>query len=139
MKSHLECGLFELTGPQGYVPLSGQFLRKNQPILDDFMGQGVVDEKELTLPVKWGKLIWNDSKTGSTETGSAWAVDTGALDDDSAKILVVPEGKDPAFLFHASNKTNQAPNFTPQKLDLSKCKLLKNKYVQVEAAALKNL
>lgn len=128
MRSPHRMGLFELSGPPGYVALSGAWFREEEVDVSRFGDQGMVHKDELTLEAEWGKKLWDDSGTGSNDVGMALAVDTGAFDDDKEKILVVPEGKGRAWLYHGI--TGQVtPSWKPRKLDMSKCKLLTNHYV----------
>ena len=128
MRDPHRLGLFELTGPPGYVSLSDAFFREEGVGVDRFEDHGMIHEQELTVEAAWGPKLWDDSHTGSSDVGSAWAVDVGPFDDAKSKILVVPDNGAPASLFKSFN-TQDTPGGKPRKLDLSQCKLLKNHFL----------
>ena len=128
MRSPHRLGLFELTGPAGFVSLSDAFFREESVTVDRFEDHGMVHEQELTVEADWGSKMWDDSHTGSSDVGSAWKVDVGAFDDARSRIQVVPDGKGAATLFK-SFSTQKAPGGKPRKLDLSQCKMLKNQWL----------
>ncbi|KAF3046485.1 hypothetical protein E8E12_010134 [Didymella heteroderae] len=128
MRSPHRLGLFGLQGPPGYISLSDAFFREEGVGVDRFEDQGMIHEQELTVEASWGSKLWDDSHTGSNDVGSAWAVDVGPFDDAKSKILKVPDNSSPGFLFK-SFSTQDTPGGKPRKLDLSKCKLLKNSFL----------
>ncbi|OQN99888.1 hypothetical protein B0A48_14093 [Cryoendolithus antarcticus] len=128
MRSPHRLGLFELTGPSGYVSLSDMFIREEDIGVDRFEDQGVVHQDELTVEGEWGSKMWDDSHTGSRDVGSAWRIEVGAFDDAKSKIMVVPDGKGAGSLIK-SFSTQDPPTGKPRKLDMSKCKMLRNRYL----------
>nr|OQO24438.1 hypothetical protein B0A51_09112 [Rachicladosporium sp. CCFEE 5018] len=128
MRSPHRLGLFELLGPAGYVSLSDMFIREEWIGVDRFEDHGMVHQDELTVEGEWGSKIWDDSHTGSNDVGSAWRVEVGAFDDAKSKIMIVPDGKGAASLFKCFNTQNTSTG-KPRKLDLSKCKMLKNHFL----------
>jgi hypothetical protein len=117
-----------MTRPNGYVALSGGFFYNDGADTGDLEDAGMVHHVELTVPAEWDAEIWNDRGTGANDDGSAWSVNTGTFDDAKAKIFVVPDGGASASFFHGLSGYGK-PDGTPRKLDMSKCKLLKNQYL----------
>jgi hypothetical protein len=134
MRDPHRLGLFELSGPKGYISLSDAFFREEEIGVDRFEDHGMVHEKELTVEDAWGAKVWDDFHMGSKDVGSAWKIDVGAFDDAKSKITVVPDGKGAASLFK-SFRTQSAPGGRPRKLDLSQCKMLKNHFLRVRYAS----
>ena len=119
-------GLFELTGPGGYVSLSDVFFREDEDFSPARFGDcAMIHKEELTVEGAWGAKLWDNSGTGSNDIGSAWKVDVGATEE----IMVVPDGKGAACLFKSFRNSQDTPFGRPRILDLSQCKLLKNRFL----------
>lgn len=128
MRDPHRLGFFALKGPDGFVSLSDAFFREEDVGLNRFEDQGMIHEQELTVEASWGSKLWDDSHTGSKDVGSVWAVDVGPFDDAKSKIMKVPDGSSAGTLFK-SFSNQDTPGGKPRKLDLSKCKLLKNNFI----------
>jgi len=80
----------------------------------------------LTIPTTPNGQLWNDAGSGASDDADVQRVYYGAADDDSVRIMQLPDGQPEAYFFH----TNGAPGDGQyRRLDFSKVQFVSNNFI----------
>lgn len=126
-------GLYEMISrTPGYYALSGFYYRDNHASfqLMEQENPGMVHES-LTLEASDGGELWNDSGSGVNQDARVHWVNQGPPDDDSIRILQIPDGQPQAYFFHTwrGDRDGGGSDIRYRRLDFSKVQFVSNNFI----------